>query len=317
MLGTTLMDALVNQRNPQPVGNDWPYAAPHSCYPCRGDDRWCVIAVETDQQWLQLCDAMGRADLAGDPRFVTVIERRHHLAALDDIVRAWTSERDAYDVMRCLQDRGVACGVVQNGADLGQRPAPARSRLRRNGRPSYPRARADGWSAGAFPSMVPLSRSACLLLLARTTNTSSASSSVTVTRSSPNGSTSRWSSRGIERHGTYVANGSCLLPRPSPGPTGRGRSDELLFRRGAARRLWPSDVRACARQSRSIHVRARDPGANDEGARNRCVDGRQAVNRGVHAGARPRRLRDRGLAKSVPTFRYRSQGHHVPGCAPR
>jgi len=122
MLGTTLLDALVNQRNPQPVGNDWPYAAPHGCYPCRGDDRWCVIAVETDQQWRQLCDAMDRADLAADPRFLTAVERRHHLVALDEIVRAWTNERDAYDVMRCLQDGGVPCGVVQNGADLANDP---------------------------------------------------------------------------------------------------------------------------------------------------------------------------------------------------
>jgi crotonobetainyl-CoA:carnitine CoA-transferase CaiB-like acyl-CoA transferase len=118
MLGTTLMDALVNGREPKPTGNDWPYAAPHNCYRCQGDDRWCVIAIESDQQWRQLCEAMGEEELGPDPRFATVRERRHRLAELDAVVTTWTSARAPEEVMRCLQDRGVPCGVVQNGADL-------------------------------------------------------------------------------------------------------------------------------------------------------------------------------------------------------
>jgi crotonobetainyl-CoA:carnitine CoA-transferase CaiB-like acyl-CoA transferase len=120
MLGTTLLDALVNGRNPQPTGNDWPYAAPHNCYPCRGEDRWCVIAVETDEQWRQLCAAMNRVDLATDPRFATILDRRRHLSSIDEIVSTWTNERDACEVMQSLQQRGVACGVVQTGADLAE-----------------------------------------------------------------------------------------------------------------------------------------------------------------------------------------------------
>jgi crotonobetainyl-CoA:carnitine CoA-transferase CaiB-like acyl-CoA transferase len=120
MLGTTLLDVLVNGRIHEPVGNDWPYAAPHNCYPCRGDDRWCVIAVENDEQWRQLCAVMHREDLATEPRFATILERRRHLAEIDGIVSAWTRERDAEEVMRCLQEHRVACGVVQNGADLAQ-----------------------------------------------------------------------------------------------------------------------------------------------------------------------------------------------------
>jgi crotonobetainyl-CoA:carnitine CoA-transferase CaiB-like acyl-CoA transferase len=120
MLGTTLLDALVNDRNPQPTGNDCPYAAPHNCYPCRDEDRWCVIAVETDEQWRDLCAAMNRPELATDPRFATVLDRRRHIIEVDGIVSDWTKDRDAGELMQCLQERRVACGVVQTGAELAQ-----------------------------------------------------------------------------------------------------------------------------------------------------------------------------------------------------
>jgi len=122
MLGTTFLDATVNGRDATPAGNDWPYAAPHNCYPCRGEDRWCVIAVETDEQWLRLSNAMARSDLATDPRFATFSLRRRHLEALDELISVWTAERDAFEIMRQLQELGVPCGVVQSGGDLAADP---------------------------------------------------------------------------------------------------------------------------------------------------------------------------------------------------
>ena len=38
VLGVSLLDAAVNGSDPKPAGNDWPYAAPHSCYP-RSEER--------------------------------------------------------------------------------------------------------------------------------------------------------------------------------------------------------------------------------------------------------------------------------------
>src|SRR5579884_1198706 len=122
MLGVSFLDAMVNGREPQPVGNDWPYAAPHNCYPCHGDDRWCVVAVETDAQWRQLCGVLGRPELADDPRYATLAGRRAHLAELDALVSAWTREHDARDVMETLQAAGVPAGVVASGEDLYHDP---------------------------------------------------------------------------------------------------------------------------------------------------------------------------------------------------
>lgn len=117
-LGTAFLEALVNGREPEPVGNDWPYAAPHNCYRCAAEDRWCVVAVETDAQWLALCRVLDRPDLAGDPRLDTLAGRREHLAELDGIVAAWMSQQDPHVAMDCLQRAGVPAGAVQSGQDL-------------------------------------------------------------------------------------------------------------------------------------------------------------------------------------------------------
>jgi crotonobetainyl-CoA:carnitine CoA-transferase CaiB-like acyl-CoA transferase len=120
MLGTIFLDLIVNGREAQPVGNDSTELAPHGCYPCAGDDRWCVIAVENDGQWRALCEVTGLP--ADDPRFATLAGRLRRKAELDDLIAAWTSTRDPFEVMERLQESGVPAGVVQSGADLAADP---------------------------------------------------------------------------------------------------------------------------------------------------------------------------------------------------
>jgi benzylsuccinate CoA-transferase BbsF subunit len=123
MLGVSLLEAAVNGRDPDPAGNDWPYAAPHNCYPCLGEDRWCVIAVETDEQWRALVRILNRPELAEEESgYATLAARRQHLAELDELVSAWTRLQDAHSVMHRLQEAGVPCGVVQSGEDLFHDP---------------------------------------------------------------------------------------------------------------------------------------------------------------------------------------------------
>ncbi len=118
MIGVSLMESLLSDRELEPIGNDWPYAAPHGCYACKGEDRWCVIAIETDEQWRALASEIGLPDLAKDERFNSLPARRQRQSELDALLGAWTRERDCHEVMNKLQRIGVPCGVVQNGADL-------------------------------------------------------------------------------------------------------------------------------------------------------------------------------------------------------
>ncbi len=121
MIGANLMEAASSGKNPEPIGNMSLSVAPHGCYPCKGEDRWCVIAAETEQQWQALANILG-GDVAGNSRFATNAARLQEREALDKIISAWTQTRDAFAVRDQLQKAGIPCGVAQTGEDLVNDP---------------------------------------------------------------------------------------------------------------------------------------------------------------------------------------------------
>jgi crotonobetainyl-CoA:carnitine CoA-transferase CaiB-like acyl-CoA transferase len=121
MIGPSLMEAAARGIDPQPIGNASPAAAPHDCYPCQGEDRWCVIVAETEQQWAALAKILG-SNVAQDARFETLSDRLKHRDELNAIISGWTQGQDAYEVMNRLQQTGVPAGVVQTGEDLTNDP---------------------------------------------------------------------------------------------------------------------------------------------------------------------------------------------------
>ncbi len=121
MIGAHLMEAASSGKNPEPIGNISLSVAPHGCYPCRGDDRWCVIAAENERQWAELAKIIG-AGVVGNPRFATNAERLTNRDALDAIIANWTKSQDAFALREQLQGAGIPCGVVQTGEDLVNDP---------------------------------------------------------------------------------------------------------------------------------------------------------------------------------------------------
>ncbi|MBI4297942.1 MAG: CoA transferase [Chloroflexi bacterium] len=117
-LATTVMDYALHGRVARCQGNRDPQAAPHGCYPCRGDDRWCVIAVFTDEEWRSFCRATDHSEWEQDPRFATFQARKANEDELDRLVSEWTSRYTPHEVMELLQGVGVAAGVVATGRDL-------------------------------------------------------------------------------------------------------------------------------------------------------------------------------------------------------
>jgi benzylsuccinate CoA-transferase BbsF subunit len=117
-LGVTYLETSVNGDDPQPKGNHYAEAAPHGCYRCRGEDRWCVISVGNDDEWRSFCDVIGRTEMVSDPRFLDLDSRIRNRSELDTVVEAWTQGRTAEEIMSNMQTAGVAAGVVQTGADL-------------------------------------------------------------------------------------------------------------------------------------------------------------------------------------------------------
>jgi len=120
VIGSFIMDFILNQRLPVRRGNSSPVAAPHGIYRCRGEDRWCAITVSSEAQWKALCSAMGKPEMAQVPRFRTFLARLKNATSLDSIIEQWTMERSAEEVMEALQKKGIPAGVVQNGQDLLQ-----------------------------------------------------------------------------------------------------------------------------------------------------------------------------------------------------
>ncbi len=116
-----LLEYQVNHRIMTPNGNRNPNAAPHGAYPCRGDDRWCVIAVFADEEWRALCD-VANPEWANDPRFATLAARKENEDELDQMIGAWTAQFTPREVMEKLQAVGVAAGVVNTLGDLFSDP---------------------------------------------------------------------------------------------------------------------------------------------------------------------------------------------------
>jgi formyl-CoA transferase len=115
-------------------GSDWgAKAAPRSgngegpmlnLYPCApgGANDYVYLVVATQRMWEQLCKAMGRPELADDPRFKGWVVRHQNGAALYDEIAAWTRRHEKHEAMRILATAGVPCSEVLDTRDLFEDP---------------------------------------------------------------------------------------------------------------------------------------------------------------------------------------------------
>lgn len=82
----------------------------------RARDGWMAVACPKQSLWRKLCAALGREDLAADPRFADFAARDAHraelVAALDDRF----STRDRAHWVALLRDAGVPCAPVNDVA---------------------------------------------------------------------------------------------------------------------------------------------------------------------------------------------------------
>jgi len=117
-LAPLILDYVVNGRVADRMGNRNDRAAPHGAYRCRGEDRWCAIAVFTDDEWRSFCRVMGNPGWANNLKFSTLRDRKNNEDELDRLIEEWTVNYSPEEVMTLLQKAGVGAGVLQNGEDL-------------------------------------------------------------------------------------------------------------------------------------------------------------------------------------------------------
>lgn len=113
-------DALLRQVLSAPalgrLGNHHPQHAPHNAYRAAGTNRWLTIVVETDDEWVALCDVLDRPDLA--KAYDTAPKRKAVEAHLDDVVTRWTVQRDPFEATELLQRHGVRAMPCLSNVDL-------------------------------------------------------------------------------------------------------------------------------------------------------------------------------------------------------
>lgn len=92
-------------------GNRLTTAAPSNVYPT-ADERWIAIAGNGEGIFRRLAAAMGKPELATDPRFANNAARVTNMAVLDDEIAVWTRTLPLAELERVLAAAGVPAGPI-------------------------------------------------------------------------------------------------------------------------------------------------------------------------------------------------------------
>ena len=117
MLPEYAMDGRVRQ----PVGAAIETAAPTNTYPC-ADGRWLCVAGNSDFIFARLMTAIGRPELAKEPRYATNGLRCAARAELDAVIAAWTRTLPAKAAEAVLESADVPCSRLFDIADCAADP---------------------------------------------------------------------------------------------------------------------------------------------------------------------------------------------------
>jgi crotonobetainyl-CoA:carnitine CoA-transferase CaiB-like acyl-CoA transferase len=98
------------------TGSKLPAIAPSNVYRCRDGDY--LIGANQDNVFARLCQAMGRPELATDPRYVDHLSRGHHQDELDMLVGEWTGQHMIEEVEALMIEHGVPAGRVFDAEDM-------------------------------------------------------------------------------------------------------------------------------------------------------------------------------------------------------
>jgi len=105
MLGYLAQLAFLTGEDPKPVGSMHPSIVPYGSFPA--SDGIVIIAVLSESFWPKLCQALERPELAADPRFATLADRREHRDLVHGLIAEVTRTRSVAEWERRLEDHDV------------------------------------------------------------------------------------------------------------------------------------------------------------------------------------------------------------------
>lgn len=103
------------------TGASLPGIVPSNTYLCK-DGRYVIIAGNSDAIFKRLMKAIGRPDLAEDPRFARNDGRAQHTEMLDEAISAWAGRHELEHVLEVLEKADVPSGRIYTAADIYHDP---------------------------------------------------------------------------------------------------------------------------------------------------------------------------------------------------
>ena len=94
-----------------------PGVAPSNIYPS-AEGEWLVLGANADKVFARLAAAMGRPELADDPRFASHAARGQHAEELDGLIAEWTSRHAIAELVAVLDQAGVPASKIFTAADM-------------------------------------------------------------------------------------------------------------------------------------------------------------------------------------------------------
>jgi crotonobetainyl-CoA:carnitine CoA-transferase CaiB-like acyl-CoA transferase len=98
------------------TGSVLPKIAPSNVYPTK--DGEILIGANQDSVWRRMAEAMGKTELADDPRYATHLARGEHQTELDDLISAWTRGFSSKILLAHLEECGVPAGKIYTAPDM-------------------------------------------------------------------------------------------------------------------------------------------------------------------------------------------------------
>lgn len=99
------------------TGNAIPFAAPRNAYRCK-DGRYVVISASAENIFKRVMRAVGREDLADDPRMITQAGRVENMAELDGAIQLWIGEHTLEETTAHFEKHECALGPIYDVAQF-------------------------------------------------------------------------------------------------------------------------------------------------------------------------------------------------------
>lgn len=103
------------------AGNSTTYTAPSNMYRS-GDGVYFSLVASSQGIYVRLCEALGRPDWIGDPRFATNPNRVQNMQALDAELSDWFRARPFVEIAACLERHEIPFSKVNTIEDIQADP---------------------------------------------------------------------------------------------------------------------------------------------------------------------------------------------------